>query len=683
MAANKYSATHLGSWEKDAHGNPSFLLHVTPAAATQGTMPCCHLGSRTLLLSCSPAGALAVHRKEAGGAPSPHPDSYSLLYFSFTNESGHSFVLPAETLRQNRNLAFRWGTHTLDLSGSAAVGETELRYTIRLTPSSIDDYFLAIIELDLASGPTLQGYLGIHSDTRLLLHSPQNQDMNSPFLRDGCAIVAAPETTDAPDFFLAGAAESTSQTHAGTVSLLQSVELSIEETCAHRAIFGYRHNCSVEFLRTSFDEISFEKLAQERAEVFGRLEASKSPELWMQEDSSWIQARFYDHFLPAAELYAGSPHPHTPTSVAGVQTSKRGTFPDPREGCITAAALSAIYPELALQELRHHTVFQQESGRLCTHSGIAPAQPDFDPSEDLCDTEIWFVLSWCLLIRQLEQYDLLLSPVDPKRGTHEDITLAAQLNRAVDWIFSAIGTGAHGLLRIGAGDALPILNRMGTDGRGESTVATAQVCVALELLMSCLRRSSAPATLDMDKLASRHKELLDSLGRTFDHKWFTRGYDDGGHAVGGMSTGCCFSDAQAWAVLAKAGTASERRKALDSTLKYCLGEHGLRALSNPFPIPPARVTSSHILPESTLNGGVYPPVAAWLAWALKEVGDNENAWSVWTRSSLRYQLHTLDTTPYAGRLSFAAAMAGCREWRPPPSDYLWQSFAMARLCQSD
>lgn len=329
-------------------------------------------------------------------------------------------------------------------------------------------------------------------------------------------------------------------------------------------------------------------------------------------------------------------------------------------------------------------MLQQESGKLCLPDAPRADEPTtFDPCRDFCDTEIWCILAWSMVICQLEKYDLLLSPVGIGVDDEDGIPLAVRLERALDWVFRKVGTGAHELLRIGAGDSLPILNHMGTEGRGESTVATAQLCVALNLFMSCLRRSSAPATLDLDKLASRHKELLDSLGCTFDHKWFIRGYDDAGRAIGSVSGGRCFSDAQAWAVLAKAGTASERSKALKAVLKHCLSEHGLRVFWPPLGMPPDRTTSSHMLPESILNGGVWPAAAAWCALALKEEGDLENAWLVSTRSSLRYQLHTLDTTPYAGRLSVAAAMAGCGEWRPPPSDYLWQSFAMARLCQSD
>ncbi|NLF17862.1 MAG: hypothetical protein GX595_11485, partial [Lentisphaerae bacterium] len=210
-------------------------------------------------------------------------------------------------------------------------------------------------------------------------------------------------------------------------------------------------------------------------------------------------------------------------------------------------------------------------------------------------------------------------PAGPAPGP----TLAERLERSARWIRDAIGLGPHGLVRLLAGDALGALDEAGRAGAGESVLTTAQVVAALRGLSDALR--STPWRDLAERLDALQRRLAPALEEAFRDGAFLRGYNDAGEAFGDAANGPVFTDVQAWVVLARGGTLSQRRAALDRVLSAC-GDGPLTTLSRPFPASwPRGLCQAAILPGDGANAGIGLMEAAWFLQAMALEGRHAEA----------------------------------------------------------
>jgi len=378
---------------------------------------------------------------------------------------------------------------------------------------------------------------------------------------------------------------------------------------------------------------------------------------------------------------AGTPLPEPPNSPADLLQ--------------LAMALAAEDPPTVLRSLLAVTARQERSGRL-PGPGRPAALARPDPARDRSDAELWLLLAWLTFLETLPEAKaapLLNTPVPFAEG---GVTpLWEHLVQAWRWIRTDIGTGAHGLLRLLAGDWCGWLNRAGREWRGESVVNTAMAAYAGDRLARWARQrgDGTLATL----MENTREECRRAVGDAFDERTggFICGHADSGAVIGGAADGRLFLDAQAWAVLACCGSSSQRDSALDRALAANRGAAGLTLVSPPWPPPPNPALSALFLPSGEgPNGGVSQAANAWFAWALAAAGRRDTAAALVEKMALRARLVEIPGSrlphlqenpwcsgPAAGpreggpALLFAESATGC----PAAAPAAWFLFALRRV----
>jgi cellobiose phosphorylase len=182
-----------------------------------------------------------------------------------------------------------------------------------------------------------------------------------------------------------------------------------------------------------------------------------------------------------------------------------------------------------------------------------------------------------------------------------------------------------------SGDLNPALDRVGIAGAGESMLNTAMMVYALHPLVDwARRRNQEPLAAEW---SAWERTLREAVSEAYGRNAFVRAYTDTGDPVGD-GTDTAFAEAQAWAVIARCGTDTQRAEALD-TLVRSSGDTGLPALTVPYGVPPQDVSSWRTAPGDGWNGGFCAVTAAWCVWALAAERRMADALAEWERATIR------------------------------------------------
>ena len=189
-------------------------------------------------------------------------------------------------------------------------------------------------------------------------------------------------------------------------------------------------------------------------------------------------------------------------------------------------------------------------------------------------------------------------------------------------------TGAHGLPLIGSGDWNDGMNRVGPEGRGESTwlgFFLHSVLTDFALVCDAVGEGARAARYRQDAAA-----LASRLDLAWDGEWFRRGYYDDGTPLGSASNDECQLDSisQSWAVLSGAVPASLGERAMDAVRAKLVarGPQLIRLLTPPFDRSeqdPGYIKSYP--PGLRENGGQYTHAALWVVMALAKLGSGDEA----------------------------------------------------------
>ncbi len=183
--------------------------------------------------------------------------------------------------------------------------------------------------------------------------------------------------------------------------------------------------------------------------------------------------------------------------------------------------------------------------------------------------------------------------------------------------------GAHGLPLIGAADWNDGMNRVGSEGRGESVwLAWFTVVVLRAMAGLASGRGDADRAARYRAEADRYLEAIETAG--WDGAWYRRAYTDAGVPVGTQAgkTWRIDSISQSWSVFAL-GRTPRTETALESAKREFRIWDGHVPLAWP-PSDPELLdlgTLSDYPPGVRENAGQYNHAALWLARALFIVGD--------------------------------------------------------------
>ena len=202
-----------------------------------------------------------------------------------------------------------------------------------------------------------------------------------------------------------------------------------------------------------------------------------------------------------------------------------------------------------------------------------------------------------------------------------DASVYEHCARALD---KSLRVGVHGLPLMGTGDWNDGMNRVGSEGRGESVWLGWFLCkLVADFVPLARERGDEARVLRWERASQGWKVALN--GASWDGQWFKRAFFDDGQALGSHANPEARIDliAQAWAVLSNAAPPEYQRMALTAVEKYLVDpQSGLIKLLDP-PLVHAVPSAGYIQaypPGVRENGGQYSHAGVWALMAQAQAG---------------------------------------------------------------
>ena len=242
--------------------------------------------------------------------------------------------------------------------------------------------------------------------------------------------------------------------------------------------------------------------------------------------------------------------------------------------------------------------------------------------------------------------------------------------RALD---KGLTTGAHGLPLMGSGDWNDGMNRVGREGRGESTwVGFFLHGVLLEFAALCEARGDQARA---ERYRGEARRLGSMLEQTWDGEWYRRGYYDDGTPLGSAQNDECRIDAivQSWAALSAAVPVRFAERAMDALRTHLIRRGAQVVLLLTPPFDRSAQDPGYIKgypPGVRENGGQYTHAALWVVMAMARLGAGDEAVEVFhmlnpvnrTRSAADVERYRAEPYVVAGDLYAHPAHAGRGGW---------------------
>lgn len=678
MCAKKLSESFHGRWLADDFGMPVLVLDP-PAALKLSPLPGHSLGTGRIKGTVDALGRLTMTDAACGSMPLDPavPSWFSSAFHVCLETSGEKRTILLSNISPEEAPRLEWGVCHAKFGGRIELASRPIEVTVAFTAPHDADYLLA--EVDVANPGEGELPLTIRAAADHLAAPGDGGGLSSPFSRDHVVMFAS-AGENGSDFFLG--APSDWHVGAGAHSLFAWSEQAIPGGGTYHALFilGIRHDCAVEWARNQLSAASSGAARKEWAGILD-LTYPRFPESWMREECVWDVSR-----LLAERRRGPVDLPRQEGCDQAIVRTLPGTFPDAeslRDLIRLSLPLSYINPELARNNLLGATVQLQKSGRLGAGSG------EFRPERDSCDLEVWLLLAWCHLLQLTGDVGAVEHVADGAGGT---VHLQSLLERAYTWVESAMGTGSHGLLRMGAGDGFPLLDQVGRHGCGESFTATAQFVYALDLWLMLEPQLTDRPTLPMERARLWVPNLRKALGEAFVNGVFIRAFDDTGSPVGANADGDgWYLDAQAWGLLTNCGSAAQRAAVL-ARLVAGAASHALPVVSKAYQLPfPKSLGSRSDLPGVAANGGIDTFAWACAVWAMSESGAKDSALQQWRKLSLRGRMAELNLPPFRPvesggflpshllRAEFAEVRNSSLLCHPGAAWLAWQHFALCKI----
>jgi cyclic beta-1,2-glucan glucanotransferase len=211
------------------------------------------------------------------------------------------------------------------------------------------------------------------------------------------------------------------------------------------------------------------------------------------------------------------------------------------------------------------------------------------------------------------------------RVSSESGTLFEHCVRAID---KGVTTGGHGLPLIGTGDWNDGMNRVGPEGRGESTwLGFFLHHVLNDFVPLCRARNDG---VRADRYTSEARRLAERLEQSWDGEWYRRGYYDDGTPLGSAQNDECSIDSisQSWAVLSGAVPIRFAERAMDAVRTFLVARASQTLLLLHPPFDKSAQEPGYIKgypPGVRENGGQYTHAAVWIVMALARLGSGDEA----------------------------------------------------------
>lgn len=293
-------------------------------------------------------------------------------------------------------------------------------------------------------------------------------------------------------------------------------------------------------------------------------------------------------------------------------------------------AMPLVYtePDLALSVLRNTCVWSNLDGDLGygLDSAKQPWTSMFQPSDSAL-WAMWLSAEYAAGTGDLAAFDQLL-PCHPAYG-EEQLSLWENLARQLDFLEHGIGRGRSGHVRLRNADWNDLLLTATSTARdemideGESTLNSAMAAWILPIFAGLARRRGDTRLADRaDALAG---ELRAAVSKSWNGRWFVRGYTPDGTAIGDEAL---WLEVQPWAILCGAATDEQATELLKTIAATSRKDSPLGARVR----WPAVADGMFGIGEG-FAGGVWFAINGPLIWAASRY-DADLAWDEFRRMSL-------------------------------------------------
>jgi cyclic beta-1,2-glucan synthetase len=230
----------------------------------------------------------------------------------------------------------------------------------------------------------------------------------------------------------------------------------------------------------------------------------------------------------------------------------------------------------------------------------------------------------------------------------ESVTVFEHCIRAIDRSFSF---GDHGLPLMGTGDWNDSMNRVGTQGKGESIwLGWFLSKVIQDFLPFCNNPEQSTRKENYEIQLKKLKQAIEENG--WDGEWYRRAYFDDGTPLGSSTNEECKIDsiAQTWAILSGTGDPARTAKAMEKFDELLIRKDSKLILLLTPPFDKSSTDPGYIkgyVPGVRENGGQYTHAAVWAIMAYAKMGNGNKAMESFNLlNPINHSLQKFDSEKY-------------------------------------
>ena len=245
------------------------------------------------------------------------------------------------------------------------------------------------------------------------------------------------------------------------------------------------------------------------------------------------------------------------------------------------------------------------------------------------DVPLWMALAACNYIKETGDWTILDEEIPYLDGG--DGTLYEHILKGIQRI--AGEPGIHGLPLFGGGDWNDSLNRVGVEGKGESTWLAQFIYFTIkEIKPLFLHNNDEGALKKFEEIADKIKESHEKF--CWDGNWYIIGFNDAHEPLGTKDdvVGNVYLNTQTWAVISGIGTKERLQKAMDAVDKYLETDLGLSLVSPAYDKLDEKIgTSSAFARGLKENGAVFSHATAFNLVGKALLGQGDDLYRVYKK----------------------------------------------------